>query len=158
MPSGSSWGPVMQHPVSALFEVIAAVIALGVALQAIVLLGIFLSLKRAVSSLRRFSDIYEGHLGPLVDDARSLFRDLYPRLSVTTQHLRASLQTIREVGARVDLELKGVAAWIESRNGEASDPAQDLGAQIPQNDWTAAPHRTPVVPGPTGPAKSVIQS
>jgi len=72
-----------------------AVTALGVLMQALVLLGMLLALKGALSRLDEVSKLAEQHVLPTLAAARHLVEEIAPKVKVAADNVAEASQTLR---------------------------------------------------------------
>lgn len=75
----------MLPSASAVVAIIVVVLTASVVLQALVLVGMLLMIRRAVYRLNDLKQQYREYAEPLVDALRSLFKDTVPPLMTATQ-------------------------------------------------------------------------
>ncbi|HTX42621.1 MAG TPA: hypothetical protein VMD25_12375 [Acidobacteriaceae bacterium] len=78
-----------------------AITALGVLLQAFVLLGMFFALKGALGRLDQVSKIAEEHVIPTLQSARKLLEDVSPKLKSAAQNVMQVSETLRSQSGHV---------------------------------------------------------
>ncbi|MGB0124962.1 MAG: hypothetical protein WA419_16340 [Silvibacterium sp.] len=78
------------------YIIFTAVTALGVLLQAVVLLAIYIALRKTFGKLHAVTDEVKGQVLPLVASTKSLIEDISPKLKVATSNLTEVSQTLRE--------------------------------------------------------------
>jgi ABC-type transporter Mla subunit MlaD len=89
----------MQHTqqlpeiVYILFTVVTAV---GVMLQACVLLGIFLSVRKSLSKIHALTEKAEKNLDPILATTRNLLEDISPKLKIATGNLVEVSHSLRD--------------------------------------------------------------
>lgn len=83
------------------YIVFTAVTALGVLMQALVLLGMLLALKGALSRLNEVSKLAELHVVPTLAAGRKLLDDVTPQLKVAAENVLEVSQTLRRQSAEV---------------------------------------------------------
>jgi methyl-accepting chemotaxis protein len=106
-----------QQLPEAVYIIFTAVTAAGVLLQAFVLLGIFLSVKKSLGKLQAFTERAEKNLDPILSTTRHLLEDVSPKLKVAAQNLVDVSHTLREqsnhLGETVDEILHKTQAQAE---------------------------------------------
>jgi hypothetical protein len=90
-----------------------AVTAVGVLMQALVLLGMLLALKGALKKVNAFSEKAEEHVLPVLVSTRSLLEEVSPKLKVAAQNALEVSQTAREVSATARTESAKLAAALD---------------------------------------------
>jgi hypothetical protein len=90
-----------------------AVTAVGVMLQAFVLLGMLLALKGALKRLNAVTEKAEEHVLPVLQSTRSLLEEVSPKLKVAAQNALEVSQTAREVSATARTESAKLAAALD---------------------------------------------
>lgn len=79
-----------------------AVSSLGVLLQAFILLGIFLAVKKAAARLTEVTDEAKGNLLPILVTSRSLLDEVSPKIKVITNNLVETTNKLREQAIHVN--------------------------------------------------------
>ncbi len=72
-----------------------AVTSIGVLMQACVLLGIFLGLRRMQAKIERILDPLTVHLIPLVESSKATMEEISPKLKVITSNLAEVSETLK---------------------------------------------------------------
>lgn len=94
-----------------------AVTAVGVLLQAFVLLGMLIALKGALGRLDQVSKLAEEHVIPTLQSARKLLEEVSPKLKTAAQNMMQVSETLRNqsghVSEAVDDLLKKTEAQAE---------------------------------------------
>lgn len=104
----------MHHDIPAwVYITFTAVTAVGVLMQALVLLGMLLALKGALKKLNAFSEKAEEHAIPVLQSARSLLEEVSPKLKVAAQNALEVSQTAREVSLTARNESARLAAALD---------------------------------------------
>ncbi len=108
----------MHHDVPVwVYIVFTAVTAVGVMMQALVLLGMLFALKGALGRLNEISKKAEEHVLPTLEITRRLMEEVSPKLKVATQNVLEVSQTLRveskQVAGTVDDLLKKTSGQIE---------------------------------------------
>ncbi len=86
----------MQTQISPIYYIIfTAVTALGVLLQAFVLLAMYLAIRKAVSKMHAVTDEFKVHALPAVATARGLLEDVSPKLKVAASNLVEASHSLR---------------------------------------------------------------
>jgi hypothetical protein len=86
----------MQTQLSPIYYIIfTAVTALGVLLQAFVLLAMYLAIRKAVSKMHAVTDEFKVHALPTVATARSLLDDVSPKLKIAAANLVEASHSLR---------------------------------------------------------------
>ncbi len=91
----------MQLP-QVFFVIFAIAVAVGVLLQAGVLLGMFFAIKKSVRQAKEVSDKINQHLVPALATARNLLEDVSPKIKVATANLVETSHIVREQAHRVE--------------------------------------------------------
>jgi methyl-accepting chemotaxis protein len=91
----------MQLP-QVFFVIFAIAVAVGVLLQAGVLLGMFFAIKKSAQQAKEVSDKINQHLVPALATARNLLEDVSPKIKVATANLVETSHTVREQAHRVE--------------------------------------------------------
>jgi len=84
------------------YIVFTAITAVGVMMQALVLLGMLVALKGALKRLNQISQVAEEHVLPTLAATRSLLEEISPKLKVTVQNVLEVSQTVRTQTAQVN--------------------------------------------------------
>lgn len=100
-----------------------AVTAVGVLMQAFVLLAIFFIVKKTTGEVQEFSDQLRQHLIPTISTARNLIEDISPKIKVASSNL-----------VEVSSILRSQAEHIDKTVGHVVDTAQ---AQVTRVDQAA---------------------
>ncbi|MGC2297487.1 MAG: hypothetical protein WA476_01715 [Acidobacteriaceae bacterium] len=104
----------MHHDIPAwVYILFTAVTALGVMMQALVLLGMLFALKGALGRLNEVSKKAEENVLPMLATSRSLLEEISPKLKVAAQNALEVSQTAREVSLTVKTESQNVAAAVD---------------------------------------------
>jgi methyl-accepting chemotaxis protein len=104
----------MHHDIPTwVYILFTAVTALGVMLQALVLLLMFFALKGALGRLNEVSKKAEENVLPLLATSRSLLEEVSPKLKVAAQNALEVSQTAREVSVTLKTESQNVAAAVD---------------------------------------------
>jgi hypothetical protein len=77
------------------YIVFTAVTALGVLLQAFVLLAIYIAIRRTIARLHEVTDELKQQVLPTIATARNLLEDVSPKLKVASSNLVAASQSLR---------------------------------------------------------------
>jgi uncharacterized membrane protein len=86
----------MQTQLSPIYYIIfTAVTALGVLLQAFVLLAMYLAIRKAVTKMHAVTDEFKVHALPAVATARGLLEDVSPKLKVAAANLVEASHSLR---------------------------------------------------------------
>jgi methyl-accepting chemotaxis protein len=78
------------------YIIFTSVTALGVLLQAFVLLGIFLSVRKSLTKFHAIAERAEKNLDPILNTTRHLLEDISPKLKVATENLVDVSHTLRQ--------------------------------------------------------------
>lgn len=81
--------------------VFTGLVAVGVLLQGIVMLGMLFAVRRAVKHVGEISQLAEQHVVPAVTSARELLEDVSPKLRTATQNVVEITQTLRTESVQV---------------------------------------------------------
>jgi methyl-accepting chemotaxis protein len=84
------------------YVVFTAVTALAVLLQALVLLAIFIALRKSLVEFREIAHEVKAKALPTIDTARSLMEDVAPKLKVATTNLTEVSQTLRQQANQIN--------------------------------------------------------
>jgi len=97
-----------------------AVTAVGVLMQALVLLGMLLALKGALKRVNELSTKAEEHAIPVLQSTRSLLEEVSPKLKVAAQNALEISQTAREVSMTARNESAKLAGALDDLLEKAS--------------------------------------
>lgn len=104
----------MHHDIPAwIYITFTAVTAVGVMMQALVLLGMLFALKGALGRLNEVSKKAEEHVLPVLQSTRSLLEEVSPKLKVAAQNALEVTQTAREVSVTARNESAKLAAALD---------------------------------------------
>lgn len=92
-----------------------AVTAVGVLMQALVLLGMLLALKGALGRLDDVSKLAEQHVLPALASARHLLEEVSPKLKVAADNVVQASQTLRSQSQHVNTTLDDLLKKTESQ-------------------------------------------
>jgi len=88
----------MHHDLPTLFQIIFTIVtAIGVLMQAFVLLGMLLALKGALKKVDEIVTKAEEHVVPVLQSTKDLLQDISPKVKVATQNLVDVSLTAKEV-------------------------------------------------------------
>ncbi len=114
--------------------VIAAVVALALLLQAVVLLAIFIGMRKAISSARSELEDLRDIVLPLIQDAREFFTRVAPKIEQTsvdfaalTHTLRAQTKDLQSAAAELITRLRRQADRLDSMATSVMDAADRAG-------------------------------
>jgi ElaB/YqjD/DUF883 family membrane-anchored ribosome-binding protein len=99
------------------YIVFTAVTAVGVLLQALVLLAIYFAVRKSVSKLHAVTDEVRQEALPLLASARSLVEDISPKLKVATSNLMEVSYTLRQQASHINAT---VEALLDKTNAQIS--------------------------------------
>ncbi|HEX3985203.1 MAG TPA: hypothetical protein VHX13_01235 [Acidobacteriaceae bacterium] len=86
----------MQTQLPQIYYIIfTAITALGVLLQAFVLLGMYLAIRQSTKKLHEITDEVRNHLIPTMSAARRLIDDVSPKLKIASSNLVEASHTLR---------------------------------------------------------------
>ncbi|MBT9333156.1 hypothetical protein [Paracidobacterium acidisoli] len=86
---------MQTHVPEIVYILFTVVTAIGVLLQALVLLGIFLSVRKSFHKMQQFAERTEEKLGPILSSTQHLVEDLSPKLRVTADNLLEASHLLR---------------------------------------------------------------
>lgn len=92
-----------------------AVTAIGVLMQALVLLGMLLALKGALTRLNDVSKLAQEHAIPTLAAARHLVEEVSPKLKVAAENVLAASQTLRTESQTVTASLDNLLKKAEGQ-------------------------------------------
>lgn len=106
-----------MHALSPTYYIVfTAVTAAGVLLQALVLLAIYIAIRRSTGKLQETLDEVKSKALPTLESARSLLDEVSPKLKTTTRNLAEVSETLRtqasHVNATVELLLERTNAQV----------------------------------------------
>jgi hypothetical protein len=126
--------------------VIAAIVALALLMQALVLLAIFIALRKAATKIREDINDLSSAVTPFVKDARELFVRVAPRIEQTTADVAAMTHSLRVQSADVQSAAAEIvertrrqASRIDTMTTGVLDAADRAGAFV--SDAVAKPMR-----------------
>lgn len=138
-----------------------AVIALALLLQAIVLLAIFFSLRKAVKAVREQIEELRSSVQPILDNTRQLFIHVGPRLeeaaqdlATLTRSLRVQTSDIQASATEILERIRRQASRVESMTAAVLDAIDHVGAFM--TDAVAKPMRQ--FSGVLASARAVVES
>jgi len=99
------------------YIIFTAVTALAVLLQALVLLAIYLALRKTLGKLHAVTDEVKGQVLPLVASTKSLIDDISPKLKVATSNLTEVSQTLRQQATHLN---GTVESLLDKTNAQVS--------------------------------------
>jgi methyl-accepting chemotaxis protein len=111
----------MQHDIPAwVYIVFTAVTAAGVVMQALVLLGMLIAVKKAMSRMDEVAKQAQEHALPALATARHLLEEVSPKLKVATQNILDVSHTLKNesthVSGAVDELLKKAEGQVDRVN------------------------------------------
>lgn len=92
-----------------------AVTALGVLMQALVLLGMLIALKGALSRVDELSKVAEQHVIPTLATARQLLEEVSPKLREAAEHVKEASQTLKQQSTHVNETLDDLLKKAEGQ-------------------------------------------
>jgi hypothetical protein len=93
--------------------VIIAIAALAVVLQAVILLGIFLGLKKAARSTQEQIAELRSSIMPLIDDSREFLTRVAPEIEATTTDVAAIVHGLRVHGAEMEATATDILGRVQ---------------------------------------------
>lgn len=117
----------MQIP-QIIFVIFAIAVAVGVLLQAGVLLGMFFAVKKTANHLEELSARVSQHAVPALATARNLLEEISPKLKTATTNLVEASATFRAQAKRLDhtvQEITGLAQAQAERVDEIATSVLD---------------------------------
>jgi hypothetical protein len=111
----------MQTQLPQIYYIIfTAITAIGVLLQAFVLLGMYLAIRQTSRKMHEITEEMRGHLIPAIASTRRLIDDLSPKLKIASTNLVEASHTLRHetihIKAAVDDVLDKTTAQAERVN------------------------------------------
>jgi methyl-accepting chemotaxis protein len=132
-----------------------AVTAVGVLMQALVLLGMLVALKGALGRLNEISKKAEEHVVPVLQSTRSLLEEVSPKLKVAAQNALEVSQTAREVSQTVKAETARVAVSVDELMEKALVQADRVDEMVTATLNTVAHVTSTVQKTVSGPVRQV---
>ncbi|HEX4309725.1 MAG TPA: hypothetical protein VHZ25_06835 [Acidobacteriaceae bacterium] len=146
----------MQHGVPDwIYITFTAVTAIGVLMQALVLLGMLFALKGALGRVNEISKKAEEHLVPFLQSTRSLLEEVSPKLKVAAQNALEVSQTAKEVSQTVKTEAARVSASVDELMGKALVQADRVDEMVTASLNTVAHVTATVQKTVSGPVRQV---
>ena len=99
------------------------VTSIGVLIQAFVLLGIFLALKKSVTKAHELSDELKQHLVPTLATTRNLVEDLSPKVKVATSNLVEASNILRSQAENINKTVSQVAGVAQNQAARVDEMA-----------------------------------
>jgi hypothetical protein len=128
----------MQTPLPQIYYIIfTAITAGGVLLQALVLLGMFIAIRKSAQKMQVVSDELKGQLVPTISAARRLIEDVSPKLKIATADLVEITGTLRRETTHVSAAVDDV---VNKTSAQAARVDEMLGAVL-----TTVEHASTVV-------------
>ena len=132
-----------------------AVTAVGVLMQALVLLGMLFALKGALGRLNEISKKAEESVIPVLHSTRSLLEEVSPKLKVAAQNALEVSQTAREVSQTVKAETARVAVSVDELMEKALVQADRVDEMVTASLNTVAHVTATVQKTVSGPVRQV---
>lgn len=146
----------MHHDIPTwVYILFTAVTALGVMLQALVLLLMFFALKGALGRLNEVSKKAEENVLPLLATSRSLLEEVSPKLKVAAQNALEVSQTAREVSLTLKTESQNVAAAVDDLLKKAAVQADRVDEMVTGTLNSVAHATATVQKAVSGPVRQV---
>jgi methyl-accepting chemotaxis protein len=146
----------MHHDIPTwVYILFTAVTALGVMMQALVLLGMLFALKGALGRLNEVSKKAEENVLPLLATSRSLMEEISPKLKVAAQNALEVSQTAREVSLTVKTESQNVAAAVDDLLKKAAVQADRVDEMVTGTLNSVAHATATVQKAVSGPVRQV---
>lgn len=101
--------------VSWVYILFTALVAVGVLLQACVLLGMLLAMKAALKRAEKLAAMAEEHAIPALTSAKNLVDAVAPKLKVAADNVAAASETLRTESQHVTETLDGVLRKTEAQ-------------------------------------------
>lgn len=97
------------HPLPQIYYIIfTAVTSIGVLLQAFVLLGMFIALRKSMKKLHEVTERAEVHVLPALATAQNLLEDVSPKLKIATQNLVEASHALRHQAGHINTAVEDV--------------------------------------------------
>lgn len=96
--------------------------AVGVVMQAFVLLGMLFALKGVLKQVNEFSRKMDENVVPVLESTKDLLKDVSPKLKVVTQNLMEVSQTAKEVS----LNAKEVSNTVRAESVQLAAALNDV--------------------------------
>lgn len=146
----------MHHDIPTwVYILFTAVTALGVMLQALVLLLMFFALKGALGRLNEVSKKAEENVIPLLATSRGLLEEVSPKLKVAAQNALEVSQTAREVSLTLKTESQNVAAAVDDLLKKAAVQADRVDEMVTGTLNSVAHATATVQKAVSGPVRQV---
>ncbi|WP_158748932.1 hypothetical protein [Acidobacterium sp. S8] len=104
----------MQNPQIVLI-IFTAFTSVGVLIQAFVLLGMFIALRKATNKVHDLSDQLKQHLIPALSHSRNLLEDISPKIKVATSNLVVASEVIRTQAEHLNKTMSHVTDVAETQ-------------------------------------------
>jgi hypothetical protein len=98
----------MHSSPSTYYIIFTAVTALGILLQAVVLLAIFFAVRKAIGKLHEVTDDVRQQALPVIASTRSLLEDISPKLKIATSNLTEVSYTLRHQANHVNKTMEAL--------------------------------------------------
>lgn len=138
-----------------------AMVALAMLLQAIVLLAVFIVIRKAVRAMRQDLENLRSSVMPIVDNTNELFRRVAPKVETTaedlaamTHSLRAQIADVQSAAAEIIARVRHEANRFDSMLSNLLDVVDRAGAFM--TDTVAKPMRQ--LSGLLAAVKAVVES
>jgi methyl-accepting chemotaxis protein len=106
----------MQMQLPQIYYIIfTAITAVGVLLQAFVLLGMYIAIRQSTKKLHEITDEVRVHLLPTVNATRQLIEDLSPKLKIATSNLVEVSHTLRHETKHVSATMDDVLSKTKAQ-------------------------------------------
>jgi len=111
------------HPLPQIYYIVfTAVTSVGVLLQACVLLGMYIALRKSMKKLHAVTERVEVHVLPILATTQQLLEDISPKLKVATQNLLEATNTLREEAKHVN----GVVSDVANKTKVQADRVDEM--------------------------------
>jgi methyl-accepting chemotaxis protein len=112
----------MQTP-QIVFIIFTAVTAVGVLIQAFVLLSMFFAVKKATSEAREVFDQLKQHIVPTLAITRNLVEDISPKIKVATSNLVEASSILRSQAEHINKTVAQVADIAQAQASRVDEMA-----------------------------------
>ena len=112
---------MQQQIPEVVYIIFTAVTAAGVLLQAFVLLGIFLSVRKSMQKLHEFTERAEQQIEPILTTTRHLLEDVSPKLKVATDNLVDVSHTLRHQANHVSAVVDDIVDKTHAQAARVDD-------------------------------------
>ncbi len=112
----------MQTP-QIVFIIFTAVTSVGVLIQAFVLLGMYLAVKKSTDKVHELSDQLKQHLVPTLATSRNLIEDISPKIKVAISNLVEASGVLRSQAEQINKTVAHVSNVAEAQVSRVDEMA-----------------------------------